>query len=260
METRILVACPTFEGMKYCQDKFFEQIKNLTYPNYDILILDNSKTEDYFKELSKIEGIKVIHDNAKEEKSIFRLISSRNKILEYGVENGYSHILMLDSDVVPPKEIIEELLKCNKDIVSGVYFNYFNISGKRKYLPVAWALFTEEEFDALKREYPHLSNFKTREDLKRHLTQEEIDSDKLYEVAVPSAGCMLLTRAVFEKARYGKFKEKGADDDIFFINQAKELGFHPYCNTKVKCDHLILEKYKKDKHGNLVHSSFSDLV
>jgi len=260
MENKILVAAPTFEGMKYCHDRFFNRILNLSYKNYDILIVDNSKTEEYFQELKKIPNITAIHDKTTEEKSIFRLISSRNLILEYGIKNNYSHILMLDSDVIPPIDVIEELLQSDKDIVSGIYSSFFNIAGKTKLMPVAWKYLTEEEFIEMKRNYdvnPGLKRF----DLRRYLTEEEINSDKLHEVAMPSAGCMLIKRQVFEKVRYGKENPKSfTGDDIHFIEKAKEFGFLPYCNTKVKCEHLIVEKYKKDKNGNFVHSSFSDLI
>ena len=53
MENRILVAAPTFNGMKYCQDKSLFRIKELDYGNYDILIVDNSKDKNYYDELKK---------------------------------------------------------------------------------------------------------------------------------------------------------------------------------------------------------------
>ncbi len=51
---------------------------------------------------------------------------------------------MLDSDVIPPKNIIQELLDCNKDLVSGLYYNYFISDGETKYLPVAWTEFNRK--------------------------------------------------------------------------------------------------------------------
>jgi len=258
MNPKILVATPTFKGMKYCQDEFFKAIGALTYPNHTLLIIDNTKEIQYFEELKKIPKIKVVHNETKEEKSIFRLISSRNKILRYGIENNYDYIFMLDSDVLPPKNIIEELLKWNKDIISGLYFNYFNISGKKKLMPVAKKCLTKKEFKELKKEYPSFTS-KTRENIQRFLTEEEITDGKLHEVITPSPGCMLISKKVFKKARYGK-GSGGADDDIYFMKQAKNMGFIPYCYPKMKCKHLIDEKYKKNEEGNLIHSSFSDII
>ena len=95
MVHKILVAAPTFEGMRYCQDKFIQAVKNLDYPSYDILIVDNSKSEDYFNELIKISGIKVLRDNSSQQKSVYRLISSRNLIIDFGIRNNYTHILFV---------------------------------------------------------------------------------------------------------------------------------------------------------------------
>ena len=125
MNPKILVASPTYKGMKYCIDKFIKQIKNLTSPDYDILIVDNSEDDAFFNELKKYQ-IKVIKDNCQKEK-IHKLINSRNIIIDYALKNNYDYIFMMDCDVIPPENIIEELLKCNKDIVSGLYFNYFMV-------------------------------------------------------------------------------------------------------------------------------------
>jgi len=258
-EIKVLVATATFGGMKYCEDKFFGSIMNLSYPSYDVLIVDNSKGEEYSDELRrKFEGVKVIHDDTDEERSIFRLISSRNKILEYAIEGGYSHIMMFDADVIPPEDIVERLLECDKSLVSGVYYNYFNVSGKVRYFPVAWVYFSEREFEEMKRLYPDVVGSKTRKEMKRYLTEEEVKSGELFGVAFPSAGCMLIRREVFEKVRYGKEEEGKTGDDIYFINRARELGFEPYCFTRVKCGHLVLDKYKRDGDGNYVYEDFMD--
>ncbi len=257
--TKILVAAPTFSGMSYCQDVFLNRVKNLHFPSYNILIVDNSRDLNYFNELSQTDGVIVIHDPTSAQKSVFRLISSRNLIIDYALKNDYSHILMLDSDVVPPKNIIQELLSCNRDIVSGLYFNFFMVGNEKKWLPVSWKLLTDEEFFELKK-IPQYSNFK-REDLRRHITQEEIDSGSVQEVIMPSAGCMLISKEVFSKVRYGKFSETGgADDDRFFIDFAIKKGFTPFCFPKVLCEHLVKEKYYNDNKGNLIHSSFSDMT
>lgn len=261
METKILVGVPTFDKMKYCEKEFLERVKALDFPKYDILIVDNSKSEDYFNELKKILGISVIRDQTKEEKSIYRLISSRNIILDFGVKNNFTHVLLLDSDVIPPKNVITELINSNKDIVSGVYNNYFNVANQTKFLPVAWKSITQEEFDEIKKIYPLPENIKTKADIRRHLTQEELDSNEVQEVVLPSCGCLLLSRRVFEIIRFSREKNHvGTGEDYFFMKSAIEKGFTPFCNTRVKCEHLVKDKYKKDKNGNLVHSSFSDLI
>lgn len=260
---KVLVASPIFDGMKYCLNEFINSIKVLDYNNYDFLLVDNSKKEKLFNELKKLNGVKLIRDDTKEERNKLRLISSRNKILNYAKENLYDYVLMMDSDVIPPKNILTELLKCNKEIVSGVYFNYFKSSGKIKLLPVAWTGLTEEEFNDIKKNYALSPLIKTNKDIRRHLTPEEVESGKILEVLIPSAGCMLIKKEVFEKVNYGLLEVPNnltTGDDIYFAFKAKEAGYNLYCNTKIKCEHRTQGKFQKDKDGNLIHPLSSEYL
>ena len=47
MQPKVLVGCPTYSGMEYCLDKYAKTVKSLTHPNYDILLVDNSKDNSY---------------------------------------------------------------------------------------------------------------------------------------------------------------------------------------------------------------------
>ena len=58
---------------------------------------------------------------------------------------------MMDSDVITPSNIIKELLKSNKDIISGIYYNYFIIDGVQKYRPVVWCHITPKEFEEMRK-------------------------------------------------------------------------------------------------------------
>ena len=127
---KILVGAPVYEGTRYSIGEFLDTIRNLDYSNYDILLVDNSQTDDFFQELKKEEGINVIKDTLKEKPNLKKVVSSRNKILEYALDNKYDYVLMMDSDVIPPKNIISELLTSGKDLISGLYYNYFISDGK----------------------------------------------------------------------------------------------------------------------------------
>lgn len=257
---KVLVASPLYDGMNYCIKEFLNSIKSLAYNNYDVLLVDNSKTDDFFNELKKERGIKVIKDNTKEKENIQRLVSSRNKILQYALDNNHEFVLMMDSDVLPPPNIIEELLNCKKDIVGGLYFNYFQSSGITKLLPVAWAFITPEEFEEIKNKVDLAPSIKSHLDLRRHLTQEEIKTKELLKVRYPSAGCVLLSKKVFEKVKYGILEmpqNLKTSDEIYFFDKAHELGFECFCHTKIKCRHLTEGKYKKDKDGNLIHPLYT---
>jgi GT2 family glycosyltransferase len=166
---------------------------------------------------------------------------------------------MLDADVVPPENIIKELLSCEKDIVSGLYFNYFNIAGKTKWMPCAWKKLSQEVFDKLKEKNPSIAiDFKSPEDMTEYLTKPDVESGKLLEVVVPSAGCMLLSKNVFKQINYEmpENKKPNQTDDIYFLEKARDKGFKSYCYTKMQCEHLAKEKYKQNVDGTLSHPLF----
>ncbi|MFH1500586.1 MAG: glycosyltransferase family A protein [archaeon] len=254
---KILVASPTYKGMQYCIDEFIQRIKSLTYENYDILIIENSEGDSFFNQLKKIQGIKVLRDNSPGKRGIDRIVHSRNMVLDYAKEKDYGYILMMDCDVLPPKNIIQELLATKKDIVSGLYFNQFIMDMETKTLPVAWKQITPPEYEEMKRKYILPEIVKSHEDLRRHLTQEEVNSNELHEVKYASAGCLLISRKVFEKIRYGLLKvEEETSDDIYFMDKARDAGFQPFCHTKLKCEHLIFGKFEKI-NGELHHPAWT---
>lgn len=247
---KILVATPTYDGMEYCFKEFLECIKAIDYENFDILVVDNSRTKKFFRKIKNISKIKVIYDETNENENMRRLISSRNKILDYAIKKDYDYVLMVDSDVLVPPNILNKLLSNEKDICSGLYFGYFNIFGKRKILPVCWKELEKEIFEDLKKQGKIPEKFKSNLELRRHLTEKEIDSRKLIEVIIPSAGCMLISKNVFSNIRY-KFipktetENKTPTDEIYFLKKAREKGFKIYCDTSVICRHNIEGKYNK---------------
>lgn len=256
---RVLIGCPTYNGMRYCIERVLNRLRGLDYPNYDILVAENSEDDYFFEELKKEDKIILMKIEAKGKKPMAKLIMSRNKIIEYALENGYDYVLMSDSDIIPPKDVIEELVSCEKDIVSALYYNYYVSSGKTKVLPVGWIRITEEEFEEMKKQTKFPDSVKSHKDLRRHVTWDEARSNKLIEVLIPAAGCMLLSRKIFEKIRYNLLDMKKlkinaeTSEDVYFSLKAEELGFKQYCYTKVKCDHLVSGKFKKDSDGILRH-------
>ena len=50
---KVLIGCPTSEHKKYCLQEYAQAVKQLIDENTDVLIVDNSKTDDYKKEIKK---------------------------------------------------------------------------------------------------------------------------------------------------------------------------------------------------------------
>ena len=88
-ESKVLVGCPTADAYAYCLEEYATRVKELSYKNYDVLIVDNSKDEKYIKQIKKY-GFNVLKgpclDDVRE-----RVIHSRNMIREYLLKNDYDY-------------------------------------------------------------------------------------------------------------------------------------------------------------------------
>jgi len=246
---RVLVASPTYEGMAYCFGRFIDALKSIDYDDFDILIVDNSRTKNFFRKIKKIPRIKVIHDDTSEEKNLARLISSRNKILDYAIKKDYDYLLMMDSDVIAPPNVLKKLLSHKKDIVSGLYFSYFKTNKGIEFLPVCYKNLEEKYFGIYKKFFPNLNPTI----LRRHLSSEEVKTSQLMNVALPSGGCVLLSKKAFNSgAKYSLPEKRGITDDLLFFRRLREKGFQPYCDTSLICKHLVDGKFQgKEEHAIL---------
>lgn len=210
---KILVGCPTSDLKEYCLGEYCESIKNLDYPNYDIFLVDNSKTDDYLK--------KVKEKNLPAERSLWfegamdRIITSRNVLRQKALDEGYDYLFSLEQDVIPPKDVLKKLTSQNKKIISAVYFN----PKQGKHIPLL----------AIDRGLDKLS----------YIPEEiVINSNKIIKVDYCGLGAVLIHRTVLEKIKFRK-NEKPGFDDWWFCKDAKKEGFEIYADLSMKCKHLI---------------------
>jgi hypothetical protein len=48
------------------------------------------------------------------------IVTARSMCIEYAMQTGASHLLFIDADIIPPKDIIPKMLEVNRDAVSGL--------------------------------------------------------------------------------------------------------------------------------------------
>lgn len=226
MKPKILVGCPISDYKRYCIDEYLEGISNLTYSNFELFLVDNSETSDFYEEL-KSKGIDVKRieyvPSAKN-----RIVKSRNLIVDKFLEGDYDYFFSLEMDVIPPKDIIERLLESNKEIVSGVYFKPFIIRDQndiilsKEIMPIAYQRYSENR-------------------LKR-MSWKDVDNKDIVEVEVVGLGCILIKREVFEKKIKFRWEQGNSSfDDFWFCKDVKRLGYNIFMNNSLKCKHLVTE-------------------
>ena len=148
---------------------------------------------------------------------------ARNQIHDIFVENKDqgSHLLMLDSDILAPPNIISALLKHNKPMVGGYYHK------KEKY-PIKKL---DGSIEIIQRPvvYDYL-------DERGGFIQRTFPSTGLERVDGAGAGCWLMSRTVAEaigKSPYGE----SSGEDLTLCKKVLEAGFEIFIDWNVKCAH-----------------------
>lgn len=166
---------------------------------------------------------------------------ARTKIVsKFLAQPDFTHLLFIDSDVVPPYNVIEHLYKHDLDVVAGNYPLYI----KKQIHSAA--------FDLEDGKYVPCS----------------VNETGVKEVAAIGLGCVLLKREVIEKAvqyacfqlRYG-MKDGKFDmldsEDITFSKVLRKCGFKIHCDFDQICDHYkhtsLLGIMEDVERGDLVY-------
>jgi len=141
-QNNVLIATYVHEYKDYSFDKWLARAIEIAlhHGNSDILIVDNSDNDTYVKSLvSRVKKAKAnIFENplncdlriivGKVSDSETPLDNTRIKqkasqdiLWKQALEGGYSHLMIIESDIYPPVNVIAELLKFNVPICSALY-------------------------------------------------------------------------------------------------------------------------------------------
>jgi len=222
---KVLVGCPTSDYHRYCWEEYKNSVKSLIYNNFDIVLVDNSKDNDYYKSLVD-DKIKVLRCSYSEN-PMDRIVRSRNMLRDFALSEGYDYLLSLEQDVIAPNDILARLMARKKDIVSGVYFGRYIRNRQKRILPMLWVL---RKGDGTKQEYVPVDT-------------KYINSNKLLKVDICGLGCLLISKKVLEKVKFRyDVSVRKQFDDVYFCVDAKNNGYQIYADSSVKCKHLVSQR------------------
>ena len=229
---KILVGCPTCKDYDYCVEEYLLSLFSLDYPNYDILIVDNSEDDEYYKKLKEY-GIEVDKGNFYDS-AIKRVVESRNILREYALNDKYDYFFSLEQDVIPPRNVINKLLETNKKVVSGLYFGFtnpyeFGDVKKIVLMPVAYKLFNDNEK-------------RSKEQKFRRLNEMDINPPRKTLIRMSGLGCILISKDVLEKIKFKYEEGKKNTDDRYFSDDVYDLKIPIILDTSIRCKHLIINK------------------
>ena len=217
MFMNVLIGVPTYEGQAYCLQRFLACIRNLNPPAH-VLFVDNSPTLKYSKVLESA-GFAVIHNKTLAQDKISKIIENRNIIIKHAVQKGYDSVLFLDSDVLPPINIVSLLSQHQKPIVSGVYLGVDEVEGKPMLVPMAYDWAADNQNLCF-------------------LPLELVIPQYLLKIAACGFGCVLIKTQLLKNIPLRQDPEHEGGEDILFCRDAHNAGIPVYLDTRVKCVHM----------------------
>jgi len=110
---KILVACPVHETKEYGFQRWIDRVKEFTYPNFEIFVVDNSPTEDFYNRYK--DQIPMVHIEVNSPDYHRRITDSMAVIQKKFLSGDYYKWFNLECDIIPPKNMIEFMLEWGKD-------------------------------------------------------------------------------------------------------------------------------------------------
>lgn len=140
---------------------------------------------------------------------------ARDKLAGKAINEGYTHMLWLDSDMVFTPDLVEDLMFSGKDFVTGVYHS--------RHTPYVSCIFKSISLDSLERydtDYPK----------------------DTFEVAGCGFGCVFINVDILRAVNinYGTcfLPMKSFGEDLAFCKRATDLGYHIYCEPGAILGHV----------------------
>ncbi len=229
---KILIAVITSDSNSHCQSQWIGKVLFLgSY--YDTVIFENSDTEDNYKKLKELSHNipnLIVKRGATHYKTVLeKIVANRNLVLKYIRKyTGYTHIIMLDSDIFPSYNMIKSLLNIKKEIACALCF------------------VTTDGIDSR----PALNFFK--KDIANGNAEKWITTRKprMVKIAQNGLGCVLFKANILRKHKdivfynkRSKNKKEFLNEDLTFTGNLRNKGYDLWLDLKTECAHMIKGRF-----------------
>ena len=196
---KILIAVPTYETI---YPDTFKSIYDLERPDNSELLFESIRGYD--------------------------CAAARNHIVKKCIELHCDYVLMVDNDVILPKDTLINLLSHDQEVVTGYYAHRQNntYTGKSCLCKLGEFNYTQQ-YSA---------------DELRELREQ---GEYCIQIHGGGAGCILIKSTVFQKFEFPWFKWVQYNDggtlseDLYFCEQCKNNNIPIYADTRVSCGHIF---------------------
>lgn len=118
---KVLVCCTVHECKDYCFQQWIDNVKSLTYPNYEILVMEHSPTEHFYNKYKAQIPMERYETDQKPEQWLNHICQGMALIQKKFLAGNYTHWMNIEADNIPPQNIIERLLQEKADWASHCY-------------------------------------------------------------------------------------------------------------------------------------------
>ena len=197
---KILIGSPAFSGIQpEAQQSFMAMVFRCgrDLPQYDFAVKIETKREQF---------------------------RARNALVDAAIAADFTHLLMLDDDMIVPPDLLARLLAHDKDLVGALYWQRGGA-----FHPVVMKAITLETGDF------HPDYYAASDPI--------MQRPGLYPVDIIGGGCMLFRVDCFRKISPPYFWwEHSMGTDIAICTRLREAGIQPYIDTSIELGHLSGER------------------
>ena len=117
---KVLVSCPTHECKEYSHQAWIDMARSIDYPNYEILVVDNSPTLDCYNRWK--DKIPMIHiDTPTEWDSAQRVAASMEIVRQKFLNENFKWWFNVETDVIPDPDALKILIAHAGDWVGHAF-------------------------------------------------------------------------------------------------------------------------------------------
>ncbi|RLE47144.1 hypothetical protein DRJ25_03180 [Candidatus Woesearchaeota archaeon] len=211
--TKTLIAVFPEDKHTHLFEKFTQQFKKLK-GKFDVIFVVSKQNYKYLEELEKTK-LKTLRNKEKFDNELEQAVSNRNLLRDYALEEGYSHVLFLDSDVLMPKDILIRLLEKDKEIITAAYLNVLMYKGQQIIAPPMYKLIEDNYLQLLR--------------------PEALNEPRMIKIGAAALSCCLIKREVLERITFRKPYRALSETISFFEDAVKALGYDAWLDTSIKC-------------------------
>ena len=226
---KVMIGTITFDDKEYILERFISRVKELTYPNMEFVIIDTSENDDYFKRICELVGdFGIVIKDPYYEDTRENCCKARNHLRQIFLDSDCEYLFHLEQDVIPRKDIIEELIQWKKLAVGGWYYINQGYHTKRA------CVF--KGFMPIEGPYDQKGKMMALQPYKYDLMGKE----RLFKCYLGSLGVTLIHRDLFEKIGIKFWWDRNLTwhDDVSFFHDLDVRGIDYFIDTDLLVSHF----------------------